>query len=226
MKRLLEHLSFCNKHIKYYKRKNGVISNTKFYNLKTCVLNSLISFPMYYDISIKKCEICEDIQGNKLVSLTICYEDKEYSFHQPLENVVHSLMKWENIYGNPINWPKTEYVKETNIPKENWRRFEEGIGYIKYWVWENYNLTLANHNLFINKPCQYLNLLTYIKPNIIIKINRDGVFTNNYNGSQIGYNANVQLFDDKWKVKCGSLKEIRKQLKLLLYVNESKRNIE
>lgn len=224
MKQLLEHLSFCNKHMKYYKRKNGVISNTKFYNLKTCVLNSLISFPMYYDISIKKCEICEDMLGDKLVSLTICYKDKEYSFHQPLENVVRSFMKWESIYGNPINWPKIEYTKETDIPEENWGRFNDGIEYIKYWVWENYNLTLANSNLFVNKPCQYLNLLSYIKPNIVIKINRNGVFTNDYNGSQCWYGANVQLFDGKWMVKCGSLKEIRNNLKFLLYTHENKRN--
>lgn len=224
MKQLLEHLSFCNKHMKYYKKKDGVISNTKFYNLKTCVLNSLISFPMYYGISIKKCEICEDMLGNKLVSLTICYKDKEYSFHQPLENVVRSFMKWESIYGNPINWPKTEYVKETNIPEKNWGRFEAGIEYIKYWVWENYNLTLADHNLFVNKPCQYLNFLSYIKPNVRIKIIRNGVFTNNYDGAQIGYGSKVKLFIDQWAVKTGALREIRNNLKFLLYVHENKRN--
>lgn len=224
MRQLLEHLSFCNKHMKYYKRKDGVISNTKFYNLKSCVLNSLISFPMHYNISIEKCEICEDMTGNRLVSLTICYKDKEYKFHQPLENVIYSFMSQESIYRNPATWQKNEYIKDANIPEVNWERFESGIEYIKYWVWENYNYTLANHNLFPNKACQYLNLLTYIKPNVVIKINRNGEFTNDYSGSQIGYNANVQLFNDEKLVECGPLKEIRNKLKFLLYVNENKRN--
>lgn len=224
MRQLLDHLSFCNKHMKYHKRKSRVISNTKFYNLKSCVLNSLISFPMHYNISIEKCEICEDMIGNQLVSLTICYKDKEYKFHQPLENVIHSFMNQESVYGNPATWQKNEYIKETNIPEENWGRFNDGIEYIKWWVWDNYKYTLGNINLFVNKPCQYLNLLSYIKPNVVIKINRNGIFTNDYNGSQIDYNANVQLFDNNWMVKCGPLKEIRNNLKFLLYVNENKRN--
>lgn len=224
MKQLLEHLSFCNKHMKYYKRKGGIISNTKFYNLKSCVLNSLISFPIHYNISIEKCEICEDMIGNRLVSLTICYEDKKYKFHQPLENVVHSFMNQESIYGNPTTWQKNEYIKDTNIPEVNWERFESGIEYIKYWIWENYNYTLANNNLFITKACQYLNLLTYVKPNVVIKINRNGEFTNDYSGSQIGYNANVQLFNNEKLVKYGPLKEIRNKLKFLLYIEyESKK---
>lgn len=228
MKQLLEHLSFCNKHMKYYtlKKKDCIISNTKFYNLKSCVLNSLITYHQYYNISISKPAKCEDMYGHQLVSLTICYEGYEYEFHQPLDNVNQSFMTYEGLYGNPSHWPKVEYKRNFSAPEINWERFNAGIEYIKWWVWENYTHTLANQNLFVHKPCQYLNLLTYIKPNIIIKINRNGVFTNNYNGSQIGYNANVQLFDDKWKVKCGSLKEIRNKLKFLLYVNESKRNIE
>lgn len=179
---------------------------------------------MHYNISIKNCEICEDMNGNRLVSFTICHKDKEYKFHQPLENVIYSFMKWESIYGNPINWPKTEYIKETITPEVNWERFNAGIEYIKYWVWENYNYTLANPNLFINKACQYLNLLSYIKPNIVIKINHNGIFTNDYSGLHIGYNANIQLFDNNQVIKCGPLKEIRNNLKFLLYVNENKRN--
>jgi hypothetical protein len=214
--------------MKYYKKKDGVISNTKFYNLKTCVLNSLIAHPLYYDISVEKVAICEDMLGKQLVSLSIYYKGCEYKFHQPIENVYRSFVYSQATHNGSCGllsqWPMIEYEKDTNIPEENWGRFNDGIEYIKWWVWDNYKYTLGNINLFVNKPCQYLNLLSYIKPNIVIKINRNGAFTNDYNGSQIGYSANVQLFDGKWMVKCGSLKEIRKNLKYLIYVNESKRN--
>lgn len=224
MKQLLEHLSFCNKHMKYYK---GELSNTKFYNLKSCVLNSLIAYPLHYDILVGKIAICKDMQGKQLVSMSIYYKGCEYKFHQPLENVYRSFVYYSAANGSRgllSQWPTIEYEKDTNIPEENWGRFNDGIEYIKWWVWDNYKYTLGNINLFVNKPCQYLNLLSYIKPNIVIKINRNGTFTNDYNGSQIGYNANVQLFDGKWMVKTSSLKEIRKNLKYLLYTNENKRN--
>ena len=226
MKQLLEHLSFCNKHMKYYTlpKKEQVISNTKFYNLKSCVLNSLITFHKYYNISIEKLAICEDMQGKKLVSITICYKGLEYEFHQPLENVKYSLSTYVGLYGTPEQWPKIEYMKDTNIPEMNWRRFKDGIEYIKWWVWENYSHTLGNSNLFVNKPCQYLGLLSFIKPDIKIELNRNGVYQADYNGSQISYNANVRLKNGPWIIKISSLKEIRKNLKYLIYVNESKRN--
>ena len=226
MKQLLEHLSFCNKHMKYYTlpKKEQVISNTKFYNLKSCVLNSLITFHKYYNISIEKLAICEDMQGKKLVSLTIYYKGLEYEFHQPLENVKYSLSTYAGLYGTPGQWPKIEYMKDTNIPEMNWERFKDGIEYIKWWVWENYSHTLGNSNLFVNKPCQYLGLLSYIKPNVIIELHRNGAFVKDYNGAQIGYGSTVRLKDDNVAIKQGSLKEIRKNLKYLLYTNENKRN--
>ena len=115
-------------------------------------------------------------------------------------------------------------MKDTNIPEMNWRRFKDGIEYIKWWVWENYSHTLGNSNLFVNKPCQYLGLLSFIKPDIKIELNRNGVYQADYNGSQISYNANVRLKNGPWIIKISSLKEIRKNLKYLIYVNESKRN--
>lgn len=226
MKQLLEHLSFCNKHMKYYTlpKKEQVISNTKFYNLKSCVLNSLITFHAYYNISIEKFAICEDMQGKSLVSMTIRYKGLEYEFHQPLENVKYSLSTYVGLYGTPGQWPKIEYMKSEDKPEMNWERFKDGIEYIKWWVWDNYKYTLGNINLFVNKPCQYLSLLSYIKPNVIIELYRNGVFVKDYNGAQIGYGSTVRLKDSNIAIKQGSLKEIRKNLKYLLYTHENKRN--
>lgn len=225
MKQLLEHLSFCNKHMKHYK--GGELSNTKFYNLKSCVLNSLIAYPMHYDISVEKVSICEDMRRKQLVSMSICYKGCEYKFHQPLENVYRSFVYSEATHNGSCGllsqWPTIEYEKDTNIPEENWGRFNDGIEYIKWWVWDNYKYTLGNINLFVNKPCQYLGLLSYIKPNVIIELYRNGAFVKDYNGAQIGYGSTVRLKDGNVAIKQGSLKEIRKNLKYLIYVNESRR---
>ena len=209
------------------KSHKGELSNTKFYNLKSCVLNSLIAYPLHYDISVEKVAICEDIRGKQLVSMSICYKGDEYKFHQPIENVYHSfvyLYAHDKSCGLLSQWPKIEYEKDTNIPEEDWERFNEGIEYIKWWVWDNYKYTLGNINLFVNKPCQYLGLLSFVKPDIKIELNRNGVYTSSYNGSQISYNANVRLKNGPWIIKISSLKEIRKNLKYLIYVNENKRN--
>lgn len=205
----------------------GELSNTKFYNLKSCVLNSLIAYPLHYDISVEKIAICEDMRGKRLVSMSIYYKGDEYKFHQPLENVYHSfvyLAAHNGSCGLLSQWPTIEYEKDTNIPEENRGRFNDGIEYIKWWVWDNYKYTLGNINLFVNKPCQYLGLLSFIKPDIKIELNRNGVYTSSYNGSQISYNANVRLKNGPWIIKTSSLKEIRKNLKYLIYVNENKRN--
>lgn len=223
MKQLLEHLAFCNKHMKSYK---GELSNTKFYNLKSCVLNSLIAYPLHYDISVGKVAICEDMRGKQLVSLSIYHKGCEYKFHQPIENVYHSfvyLFAHDKFRGLLSQWPKIEYEKDTDIPEVNWERFNDGIEYIKWWIWDNYKYTLGNVNLFVNKPCQYLGLLSFIKPDIVIELNRNGVYTSSYNGSQIGYNANVRLKNGSRIIKTSSLKEIRKNLKYLIYINENKR---
>ena len=73
-----------------------------------------------------------------------------YEFHQVLDNIQDALIA--------SNAP----IIYTSIPYERKSKLDEDIKafannkYIKHFVWNYYNKTLANPELFKNKPVQYI----------------------------------------------------------------------
>ena len=211
VKRLIESLSYCNKYIKVNKTKNysDIISNTKFYTLKQCVIEYLICNAESLNITIDECVIQKHGNEEDVVLIPIICDNKVYEFHQIYDNIKTTLIE-NNI--NVINGIAFESCRD--IAFNDVEIFKESITFIKDYVWAHYKLTLQNY--FINKPVQYINLvkLCSSKKGCAVDILFD------CNGSMLTNNTRVRLMYKGEKVICKGLNKIRKNLKT--YISQRK----
>ena len=150
VKRLIESLSYCNKYIKV--NKTNIISTTKFYTLKQCVMDQLIRNAKSLNITIGECTIQTHENESDVVLIPIICDNKVYEFHQVYDKIKTTLIE-SNI--NVVNGNMFESCRDINFNDDE--IFKKSITFIKDYVWGHYKLTLQNY--FINKPVQYINLV-------------------------------------------------------------------
>lgn len=211
VKRLIESLSYCNKYIKVNKNKNysNIISNTKFYTLKQCVIDYLICNAESLNITIGECVIQTHENEPDVVLIPIICDNKVYEFHQIYDNIKTTLIE-SNI--NVVNGNMFESCRDIAFNDDE--IFKESITFIKDYVWAHYKLTLQNY--FINKPAQYIGLvkLCSSKKGCAVEI------LYNCNGADLRDYTKVILMYKGEKVICKGLNKIRKNLKT--YISQRK----
>ena len=211
VKRLIESLSYCNKYIKVNKNKNysNIISNTKFYTLKQCVIDYLICNAESLNITIGECVIQTHENEPDVVLIPIICDNKVYEFHQIYDNIKTTLTE-KNI--NVINGIAFESCRDIAFNDDE--IFKESITFIKDYVWAHYKLTLQNY--FINKPAQYIGLVKLCSS----KKGGSVEILYNCNGADLRNYTRVRLMYKGEKVICKGLNKIRKNLKT--YISQRK----
>ena len=156
IKNLIEALSYCNKYIKVNKTKdyNHIISNTKFYTLKQCVIDYLIRNAKELNITIGACIVQTNNDKEDVTLIPIICDGVLYEFHQIYKNVENVLNEKNiKVINNGTIYEKP--WRDTNINNE--LLFEEYITFIKDYVWAHYKTALKD--FFMEKPIQYIGLV-------------------------------------------------------------------
>lgn len=205
IQQLLESLQYCNDYIKVYpKRKERlVISNSKFYSLKQCVMDFILRNHKQLNIEIGDCIIQESSQMycSSLVYIPLTYNGVLYEFHQLLDNIQSALIA----SNAPVMYTSIPYVRPMKQMDENIKAFANNVKLIKYFVWNHYNKTIANPELFKDKPVQYIHLVSVCNPHIVIQFD--------CNGAMLTYNTKVHLkYKGEYIKKSTRLCTIRKRL--------------
>ena len=179
IKQLLESLQYCNDYIKVYHARN-TISNTKFYSLKQCVMDFILRNREQLNIEIGICVI-QEAEYSSLVYIPLRYNGVLYEFHQVLDNIQDALIA----SNAPIIYTPMPYERKSKLVDEDIKTFTKNIKYIKHFVWNHYNKTLANPELFKTKPVQYIHLVSVCNPHVVIQFD--------CNGAMLTYNTRVHL---------------------------------
>lgn len=205
IQQLLESLQYCNDYIKVYpKRKERlVISNSKFYSLKQCIMDFILRNHEQLNVEIGDCVIQESSQMycSSLVYIPLTYNGVLYEFHQLLDNIQHALIA----SNAPVMYTSIPYVRPTKQMDEDIKAFANNVKHIKHFVWNHYNKTLANPELFKDKPVQYIHLVSVCNPHVVIQFD--------CNGAMLTYNTKVHLkYKGEYIKKSTKLGMIRKRL--------------
>jgi hypothetical protein len=211
IEKLLVSLSYCNKYIKVNKTKNykDIISNTKFYTLKQCIIDYLISNAESLNLIIGDCVIQTHENEEDVILIPITFDNNTYEFHQLYNNIKTTLIE-NNI--NIVKGNIFESCRDVNFNDD--KIFKDSIAFIKDYVWSHYKKTLQNY--FINKPVQYINLVKLCsskKPG-----NVDILY--DCNGSLLNNNTKVKLVFKNEKVICKELYKVRKNIKTYISQRE------
>jgi hypothetical protein len=204
METLLENLHYCNKYIKVNSNRK-VISNTKFYVLKQCIIDYILQNAEKLNITIGDCIIQSTKYEQSLVLIPLFYNEKKYEFHQIYENVEFALLA----AGASVKYKEDVYEREDKEIEIDIQKFEKSINYIKEYIWTHYKKILANSNLFMDKPVQYINLINLCKKDVVIHFAT--------NGALVNYSTSVILKYKGERVVKSNLITIRKNLRKYLH---------
>lgn len=202
IQQLLESLQYCNDYIKVYPKRQErlVISNSKFYSLKQCVMDFILRNHEQLNVEIGICVI-QDAEYSSLVYIPLRYNGVLYEFHQLLDNIQHALIA----SNAPVMYTSIPYVRPTKQMDEDIKAFANNVKHIKHFVWNHYNKTLANPELFKDKPVQYIHLVSVCNPHVVIQFD--------CNGAMLTYNTKVHLkYKGEYIKKSTKLGMIRKRL--------------
>lgn len=201
IKKLLNNLEYCNNYIKSCKTRSykKVISNTKFYELKNCVMIYLLRYGQ--SLGIEFGNYILQPQGDKtLVLIPIIYNGEVYEFHQMYEDIEQVLLELN------INCEHSEIEYERPIKRidEDIDKFDKCITQIKHYVWNHYEQTLGDPQVYVDKPMMYMKMVElcnkHLKFNIFI------------NGALMKYHIVAELNHKGVKVAQKPLAKIRKNI--------------
>ena len=171
IKKLLEDLKYCNDYIKCCKTKSykKVISNTKFYDLKNCIMVYLLRYGRSLDIEFGSC-VMQPQDDKTLVLIPIIYKGEVYEFHQIYEDV-----EWALIESNAeVRYSSTEYERPIKSIEEDINEFDKHITGLKHYVWNHYKRTLADPYAYIDKPMRFMKMVELCNKNIKFEIFLNG----------------------------------------------------
>lgn len=138
METLLENLHYCNKYIKVNSNRK-VISNTKFYVLKQCIIDYILQNAEKLNITIGDCIIQSTKYEQSLVLIPLFYNEKKYEFHQIYENVELALLT----AGASVTYETDVYERENKEVEIDIQKFEKSINYIKEYIWTHYKKNIS-----------------------------------------------------------------------------------
>jgi hypothetical protein len=204
MENLLENLYYCNKYIKMHKC-GKIISNTKFYVLKQCIIDYILQNAEKLNITVGECVIQSTKHEQSIVLIPLFYNGKKFEFHQIYENIEYALLT----AGASVTHSTDMYERENKEIEIDIQKFEKSINYIKEYIWTHYKKILAKSNLFMDKPVQYINLINLCKKDVVIHFAT--------NGALVNYSTSVILKYKGERVVKSNLITIRKNLRKYLH---------
>ena len=201
VKKLLADLQYCNDYIKCCNTKDykKIISNTKFYDLKNCIMVYLLRYGRSLGIEFGSCVM--QPQGDKtLVLIPIIYNGEVYEFHQIYEDI-----EWALIESNAeVQYSPTEYSRPTKTVDIDIEKFDKRITRLKHYVWNHYKRTLADPYIYVDQPMKFMRMVELVNKRLKFEI-----FTN---GGLMKYHITARLkYKDEIVVQ-KPLQKIRKNI--------------
>lgn len=201
IKKLLDNLEYCNNYIKSCKTNSykKVISNTKFYELKNCIMIYILRNAQKLGIELGCCII--QSQGDKtLVLIPVIYNNNVYEFHQMYKDIEQVLLEL-NI---KFEHSETEYKRPIKQIDEDIDKFDKCITQIKHYVWNHYKQTLGDPRVYVDKPMMYMKIVELCNKHL-----KFDIFTN---GALMKYHITARLSYKGIKVAQKPLAKIRKNI--------------
>lgn len=201
IKKLLTDLKYCNDYIKCCATKDykAIISNTKFYDLKNCIMVYLLRYGQGLGIEFGSCVM--QPQGDKtLVLIPIIYKDVVYEFHQIYEDI-----EWALIESNAeVRYSSTEYNRPTKTVDIDIEKFDKCITRLKHYVWNHYKRTLADPYIYVDQPMKFMRMVELVNKKLKFEI-----FTN---GGLMKYHITARMTYKGQTVAQKPLVKIRKNI--------------
>lgn len=211
IKKLLNNLEYCNNYIKSCKTRSykKVISNTKFYELKNCIMIYLLRYGRSLGIEFGNYVI--QPQGDKtLVLIPIIHNGEVYEFHQMYKDIEQVLLEL-NIN---CEYSETEYQRPIKQIDEDIDKFDKCITQIKHYVWNHYKKTLGDPYVYVNQPMKFMHMVELVNKKLKFEI-----FTN---GGLMKYHITARMKYKGQTVAQKPLANIRKNIfKYISLKNES-----
>lgn len=188
IKKLLNSLQYCNDFIKCCKTTDykKIISNTKFYALKNCVINYLLRNSEELGITFGQC-VMQPQKEHTLVFIPIIYNDTVYGFHQLYEDIEWSLIESEV----DVDYKDEEYIRPIKQIESDIDKFERGITLIKHYIWCHYKKTLADPNAYINKPMKYMSMVELCNKHLKFEIFLNGALMKYHITARLRYKGEI-----------------------------------
>lgn len=188
IKKLLNNLSYCNDYIKCHKNDSykNIISNTKFYDLKNCVLEFLLRHSKELGIVVEDCELQQQ-NGKTLILIPIVFDDDIYKFHQIYDDIRTVLTKT-----NVFVWDKrVEYIRPIKQIAEDIDKFEKCITDIKQYMWNHYKHTLGGSGLYRAQPMKFMKMVELCNKNLKFDIFINGALMKYHITARLTYKGKV-----------------------------------
>lgn len=201
IKKLLTDLKYCNDCIKYCDTNDykTIISNTKFYDLKNCIMIYLLRYSQSLGIEVGCCTM--QPQGDKtLVLIPIIYKGEVYEFHQVYGDIESALIA----SNAEARYSSTEYVRPTKTVDIDIKEFDKCITRLKHYVWNHYKRTLADPYTYVDRPMKFMSMVELVNKRIKFEI-----FTN---GGLMKYHITVRMTYKGQNVAQKPLAKIRKNI--------------
>ena len=202
IKKLLADLQYCNDYIKCCNTKDykKIISNTKFYDLKNCIMVYLLRYGRSLGIEFGSCVM--QPQGDKtLVLIPIIYKGEVYGFHQIYEDI-----EWALIESNAeVRYSSTEYNRPTKTVDIDIEKFDKRITSLKHYVWNHYKRTLADPYIYVDQPMKFMRMVELV--------NKSLKFTIFTNGGLMKYHITARMTYKGQTVAQKPLANIRKNIR-------------
>lgn len=186
--KLLTNLQYCNDYIKCCKNAEykTIISNTKFYALKNCVINYLLRNSKELDITFGQC-IMQPQKEHTLVFIPIMYDGNIYGFHQMYEDIEWSLIE----SGANVDYKDEEYIRPIKHIESDIDKFERGITLIKHYIWCHYKKTLADPTAYIDKPMKYMSMVELCNKHLKFEIFLNGACMKYHITARLKYKGEI-----------------------------------
>lgn len=201
IKKLLTDLKYCNDYIKCCATKDykAIISNTKFYDLKNCIMVYLLRYGQGLGIEFGSCVM--QPQGDKtLVLIPIIYKGEVYEFHQVYGDIESALIT----SNAEARYSSTEYVRPTKTVDIDIKEFDKCITRLKHYVWNHYKRTLADPYTYVDRPMKFMRMVELVNKRLKFEI-----FTN---GGLMKYHITVRMTYKGQTVAQKPLAKIRKNI--------------
>lgn len=201
IKKLLDNLVYCNNYVKSCKTNSykKIISNTKFYELKNCIMIYILRNAQELGIELGCCVI--QPQGDKtLVLIPIIYNNNVYEFHQMYKDIEQVLLEL-NI---KFECSETEYERPIKQVDEDIDKFDKCITQIKHYVWNHYKKTLADPCVYVDQPMKFMRMVELVNKKLKFEI-----FTN---GALMKYHITARMMYKGQTVVQKPLAKIRKNI--------------
>ena len=188
IRKLLNNLSYCNDYIKCHNNDSykNIISNTKFYDLKNCVLEFLLRYSNELGIVVGDCELQQQ-NGKVLVLIPMTFDDDMYVFHQIYDDIRTVLTKT-----NTFVWDKgVKYTRPVKQIEEDVDKFEKCIADIKQYVWNHYKHTLGGRGLYRAQPMKFMKMVELCNKNLKFDIFLNGALMKYHITARLIYKGKV-----------------------------------